>query len=140
MSKDNIGEKYKKLFDYVNLIEPPKGFEAQILNFVIARERRLTRFRAWAFGSSSLASFGLSLWTAVYLVKSASETGLWQYMSLAFSENGVLLAYWREFSLSIIESLPIVSIIIFLATVGVFVWSFANVIKKDTGKFIMSFN
>jgi hypothetical protein len=133
--------KYKKLFGYINLIEPPKGLGGRIMNIINVEEKRLARIRAWAFGSSTVASFGLSMWTVVYLIKSANESGFWQYLSLIFSENGAVLAYWRELSLALVESLPIASLIIFLAAVGFFIWSATNMLS-DAKKFNfnMSFN
>ena len=136
----NVEEKYKKLLGSVNLLEPPKGFGAQIFNRINMEEKRLARIRIFAFGASTVASFAFSLWAVIYLVNSIKETGFSQYFSLIFSENGAVLAYWRELSLSLAESLPIVSLIVFLCAIGLFIWSFANVLKKDTGLFKMSFS
>jgi len=133
-------DKYKKLLGFINSIEPPKGLETRVMARISGEEKRLARIKIWAFGGSSIASFGLLLWAVIYLVKSVRESGFWQYFSLVFSENGAIFAYWRELSLSLAESLPIASFIIFFAAIGFFVWSFANAVKKDTGKFIMSFN
>jgi hypothetical protein len=125
-------EKYKKLFGYVNLIEPPKGLGRRIVAGIDAEEKRLARIRIWIFGSGSVASFGLSLWAVIYFVKSVGETGFWQYFSLLFSGDGAVYAYWKELTFSLAESLPIVSLIMFLAVVGFFIWSSTNTIKKLT--------
>lgn len=124
----NTEEKYKKLLGSINLVEPPKGLEGRIMRRINEEEKQISRVRAWAFGGSSLASFGLSLWAIIYLVKSASESGFWQYLSLAFSD-GTVLAYWKEISLSLAESLPITSLIMALATTGFFIWSFTKTFK-----------
>ena len=123
-----IEDKYKKLLGTVNLIEPPKGLGARILERINVEEKRLVRIRTWAFGSEAIASFGLSLWAVIYLIKSAQESGFFQYLSLIFSENGAALAYWRELSLSLAESLPVVSFIIFFAAIGFFIWSFTKML------------
>jgi nitrate reductase NapE component len=127
MSEYKNEEKYKKLFGYVNLVEPPKGLGVKILNFIEAREKRLAKIKSWAFGSTSIASFGFSVWAIVYLIQSFKQTGFWQYLSLAFSENGMMLTYWKEFSLSLVESLPVVSVVLFLTAVGFFVWSITKI-------------
>jgi len=131
-------DKYKKLFGYINLITPPKGLHELILVRINIEEKCLVKIRTWIFGSSTAVSFGLSLWAVVYFIKSVNETGFWQYFSLIFSENGAMLAYWRELTLSLAESLPIVSLIIFLTTTGFFVWSFANMLRKDTNVFMLT--
>jgi hypothetical protein len=128
-------DKYKKLFGYVNLIEPPKGLEEQIINRISIEEKRLARIRIFVFGGSSVVSFGFSLWAVIYLANSIKETGFWQYLSLIFSENGAIFAYWRELSLSLAESLPIVGFITFFIAIGFFIWSFTNMLRKNTGSF-----
>jgi hypothetical protein len=133
-------DKYKKLLGSINLIEPPKGLPKRILARISMEEKRLDRIRAWIFGGSSVASFGLSLWAVVYLVDSIKQTGFGQYFSLLFSGDSAVYVYWKELSFSLVESLPIVSVIVFLSAIGFFIWSFANVLRKDSEKFIMSFN
>ncbi len=135
-------EKYKKLLGSINFIEPPKGLGTRILERVNAEKERLMRIRTWVFGSGTVASFGLSLWAVIYLIKSAQESGFVQYLSLIFSENGVMLTYWRELSLSLVESLPIVSLIIFLSAIGFFIWSFTKMISNvhDRNVVLFSFN
>lgn len=136
----DIDKKYKKLLGSINIIEPPKGLEKRIMTRINAERMRLARVRAWIFGSTSAVSFGFSLWAVIYLVNSVKETGFWQYFSLLFSDKGAVLAYWRELSLSLIESLPILSLIIFLVAAGFFIWSFANVLRKDVQLFNMKLN
>jgi hypothetical protein len=134
----DIEDKYEKLFGYANLVEPPKGLEEQIFNFIGKEEKRLAKIRTWAFGGGTAVSFGFSLWAVIYLIKDFNQTGFWQYFSLIFSENGVMLTYWRELSFSLAESLPITSLIIFLIAIAFLIWSSANVLRKE--KFIMNFN
>jgi hypothetical protein len=123
MDKEN---KYKKLFGYINLIEPPRGLGARIVNAINAEERRLARFKVWAFGGASLASFGFSLWAIVYLLKSAQQSGFLQYLSLIFSDI-TALAYSREIALSLTESLPIAGLILSLLAIGFFIWSVTKI-------------
>jgi hypothetical protein len=127
-------KKYKKLFGYINLTEPPRGLRGQILSLVGNEQKRLAKIRTWAFGSGSIISFGFSLWAIIYLVSSVKESGFWQYFSLLFSGDSAVYLYWHELSLSLIESLPITGLIIFLTAIGFFIWSFANTLKDK--KFI----
>jgi hypothetical protein len=121
-------DKYKKLLGSINIIEPPKGLEGRILARINMEEKRLARIRTWLFGSTSVASLGLSIWAVVYLTDSIKQTGFWQYFSLLFSGDSAIYAYWKELSFSLAESLPIVSLIIFLTAVGFFIWSFGKTI------------
>jgi hypothetical protein len=124
-------EKYKKLFGYMNLIEPPRGLEGKILSIITEEEKRLAKTKLWIFGGTSLASFGFSVWAVIYLINSIKQSGFGQYLSLIFSENGAVLVYWKELSFSLAESLPIFGLIIFLAAIGFFVWSIGNIFKRN---------
>jgi hypothetical protein len=128
-------DKYKKLLGSINLIEPPKNLASRVLARIENEEKRLTKIRAWAFGGSSVVSFSLSLWAVVYLIKSAVATGFGQYLTLIFSENGIALAYSRELSLSLAESLPLTSLILFLAAIGFFIWSLTKATSPLIAKF-----
>jgi hypothetical protein len=131
MSNQNIEEKYKKLFKYISLAELPEGLEKRVLSAITKNERQTARLKNWIFGGISTISFAFSSWAVIYLVKSVESSGLWQYLSLAFSENGTLLAFWKEFSLTLAESLPITSIVMFLITIGLFIWSITKITKKS---------
>ena len=139
-----IEEKYQKLFRNLIVVETPKGLETKITARIKNEEKKMTRIRIFVFGGSSVASFVFSLWAIIYLVKNLKESGFWQYFSLIFSENGAILSYWRELSLSLVESLPVVSLIIFLSAVGLFIWSFtktfSNVQNQNSKLFKIRFS
>ena len=123
-------DSYKKFLNNLKQIKSPRGLSGRILMRIRTEERKLERVRIFVFGSSAVVSFGLSLWAVVYLVNSFQQTGFWQYLSLLFSENGAVLVYWREFSLSLAESLPVVGLIITLASIGFFIWSSTSMLKN----------
>jgi hypothetical protein len=133
----DMEEKYKKLLGSINLVEPPKGLAGRVLAMISMEEKRMAKVRTWIFGSASVASFGLSLWAVIYLVESVKQSGFWQYFSLIFTDK-VALTYWRELSLSLVESLPIVSVIVFLAAVGFFIWSFSKAVEKNSHAFLLT--
>jgi hypothetical protein len=127
MSDNKTEEKYKKLFGYVNLLEPPMRLIDKVSCAIREQEKSSATVRFWAFGGTTAASFGLSLWAVINLIKSFKETGFWQYLSLIFSENSIALTYWKEISFSLAESLPVFGLIIFLSGLGFFVWSITKI-------------
>jgi hypothetical protein len=52
-----------------------------------------------------------------YALGSFAQSGFSTYASLLSSDGSILFLYWKEFTLSIIESLPLMSMTIFLATI-----------------------
>jgi len=132
---------FDKLFKYLKTNNAPSGLEKRILTKIREMTRKQQMVRIFVLGGSAIASFGLSVWAAISLAKNTAQTGFWQYLSLAFSENGTILSYWKEFAFSLVESLPILSLILFLTTIGFFIWSFTNIFKNQGAFNInMSFN
>jgi len=123
--------KYKKLFGYVNLIEPPKGLEENIVARIKLERKQADRF--WFFISGVSAAFSLAAIVPLisYLDNSFSQSGFYQYFSLLFSGDSAIYAYWKELGAALVESAPIVGLIIFLSIVALFIWSSANLLKRN---------
>lgn len=99
-------------------MEPRDGF----IDDIIARIRKekelyLLKRRIVIF-SMSLISSALALWPALRLLESDLATsGFGQFISLAFSDSGMVAAYWQNFALAVLESMPVMSLAFFLAVV-----------------------
>ena len=80
---------------------------------VMARiaKRRIASFRAAAalHGSVLLAAIIGLIPAFRYASASAAQSGFSQYISLIASDGGSLIAYWKQFSLIILESAPLVA-------------------------------
>lgn len=51
------------------------------------------------------------------LEKSISESGFMQFLSLFFSDFKIVAIYWQSFALSLLETLPVLNLAIFLVVV-----------------------
>jgi len=111
----------------MQLIEPPTGLEQRIL----AQIRWLIRVRLFGFSVLTATSFGGIIGAAVYLIGAFGQSGFHQYLSLAFSDQTVLLTYGKELGLSLIESLPVFGLAAFLAVVAVFIWSLTKITNNN---------
>ncbi|MCM2338978.1 MAG: hypothetical protein NDI62_00775 [Burkholderiales bacterium] len=81
------------------------------------REQRISRIKLYIssfIGILSLASF-IPAWNI--LSSDLSQSGIFEYISLAFSNSGLVLSYWKEFTLSIVESIPTGSIVLSLSLI-----------------------
>lgn len=110
----------------MRLIEPPVGLEQVIL----ASIRRLIRRRLAYWISLSVASLGATIAALVYLLKALSQSGFGQYLSLIWSDKTMVLTYGKELGLTLVESLPVLELAIFCVVIGIFVWSFTQIIKN----------
>ena len=62
---------------------------------------------------------------ALFLNRDLHASGFTSFFSLIFSDSSVLLAHLKEFSLSLLESLPVVSLVAFLVVFAGLGWATA---------------
>lgn len=111
-------------------IEPPERLYLGILARIEREKRRIARIRLAFFGIVAGASLASIIPSFQYVMREFAQSGFYEYLSLLFSDSGAVLASWREFALSLAESLPITEITIFLVMVFVFLVSAKLAIKN----------
>jgi len=50
----------------------------------------------------------------INLVSQMQNSGFWNYLSLLFTDTGVVMTYWKSFSMSLVEATPIFSLTLIL--------------------------
>lgn len=122
-------EKLKKIFLQAKLEENPDLAE-NVWQNIILLNKRVIYLRLWIFSSVGIASLiGLiPAWRA--LSSDLSQSGLYEYFSVAFSSGSPFFSYGKELALSIAESLPIMSIILSLSLVFIFFLSLKYTAKQ----------
>ncbi len=111
-------------------IEADSSLAQNIWDSIIARNKRVARFKLWAFSSVSLASL-IGFIPAWHLLSNdLAQSGIYEYLSLAFSNGSSFFAYWKEFVLSIAESLPTISIALSLSLIFIFFLSLRFATKQ----------
>lgn len=106
----------------------------------LAREKRINSFRRLLFFSFSSA---VSLAGIILLFRSVAssllESGFWRFFSLLFSDFSVVMANWQNFFGSLLESLPIINLILVLALLAVFLESM-KLMTKNIKTWSLKFN
>ena len=107
---------YEKLFIHFEPKEPPAGLFDKII-LAIKREQELRHTKRLALGLLFLLliSLGAAPFSWTLLIEKMEDSGVLYFLSTALNDLGVFFAFWQEFVLAIVESLPIVSITVFLA-------------------------
>lgn len=86
----------------------------------IHREKRLRTVRRLAVFSVALVGSIAVIMPAFQAMRTAfSESGFAAFFSLIFSDSAAMLVHWQSFGLALLESLPAMSIIAFLAVIFV---------------------
>ena len=106
---------YEKLFTHLKPPEPPTSLFGRII-LAISREQELQNTRKLAFGFLALLVISLTATPFSWSLFSEqmTESGILQFMSIAVNDLGIFFAFWQDFSLAIVESLPVMGITIFV--------------------------
>lgn len=120
----------RNLLSQLEVFTPPGELVLRILARVEVEKRRVARMRLAIFGFLSIGSTVALVPIARYGGEEFARSGFIEYFSLLFSDTATVLPYWKEFALSLAESLPVVEVIIF-ATVTLVLLSSLSVVAKN---------
>ncbi len=121
---------YETLFQTLTPVIPPSGLQGSVLARLAWERRHAARRRLCAQGSLAVLSLAGSVPAVQYAVREFAATGFSQFFSLLFSDRGIVLTYWREFGLSLVESLPILGIVVVLVTAFALISSLSSAARN----------
>jgi hypothetical protein len=106
---------HEKIFQYIESQEPPKGLFDRII-IAIKKEQELQHTKRLLFGFLLLLIISIisTPFSFILLINQIKSSGIHYFVSSAFSNFSVFLTFWKEFSLAILESIPIVAVVIFI--------------------------
>lgn len=96
------------------------------------------RLKIFGYVSLGLLSMSGSVFSIESLINKFSKLGFSDYFSLIFSDTGLLSTYWREYVLTLIESLPIVSLALSLVLIFIFFVSVERMTSQFRSKLLTS--
>lgn len=115
---------------FPELPEMPPGLLDKVLCRIRREERvsalkRISVFSAGFFGSAVVLIPAFQAARADFV-----QSGFSHFISLIFSDPGIVVSFWNEFVFSILESLPVLSVIFLLVAIFVFLGS-ARMLAKN---------
>ncbi len=112
---------YEWLFSQLAASEPPKDFLCKIMLRIDQEKRlRVARRRFAFFIFVLIASAGAAVPALQAVQASFTELGFMQIFSLLFSDSQIIIAYLDNFAIALLESIPVISIALFLTTIFIF--------------------
>jgi len=124
-----------KSFDEVSV---PEGIRGAVFARISREEVRLARIKIAFFAPLMLASAvgaGLSLY---FIANQVVASGFLQYLSILFSDSGAVFAYWREFSMTLVEHAPLLGLVLFSGALFTFLESLRVTIKNTQITFALA--
>lgn len=120
-------------------LKPSRELRQKIILGIIKEEQHSAKVYFFAFSAILLVSLVGVVASFKYLMQGFTESGFYEYLSLLFSGDSTVYIYWKELSLSLIDSMPVIGIIAFLTAIAVLIWSGANTFT-NTHRFILQVN
>jgi len=109
---------WNKLFSYYQAPNPPDDLLGKIMQRIDQEKRLLTlKRRLFLFSAGLIGAIILFIPALKGVISGLTQSGFIQYFSLLFSDAEIVLAYWQNYALSLLETLPVMSLILLLATV-----------------------
>ena len=99
----------QKLFKNASY-HPESRLSGDILSTILTKSTQITKWKRFGYLSLSILSLSGSVLSIKVLIEQAGRLGFFRYLSLAFSDSGVIALYWKEYVLSLADSLPIASL------------------------------
>jgi len=106
-----VEQNLQKLFQKSKYI-PESRLSGDIWSTIEYKNTRITKIKK--FGYLGLSAFSLlgSIFSIKELIGQFTKFGFFDYLSLIFSDSGTLATYWREYILTLVNSLPVLSLIL----------------------------
>ena len=123
------------------LLKPPAALRKNILFGILKEERRRARNHLFVSGVAMPLSVIALVFSAQYLMQSFYQGSFYEYLSILFTDTDVAFMYWREFALSVVESMPfmeitlsLVAVLSLLASIRVFTGNLRNELMPRLSK------
>ena len=104
------------------------GLEQDIIKELHKLERRKLFFKQGVYELMSIISFLSIIPATVYIVDSFSNSSIYEYAWLMLTDIETL-SYWKELSLSLLESIPFLGLAMGFGVLGIFLWSMVRTIN-----------
>lgn len=101
----------QKLFKKA-IYHPECRLSDDVCQTILAKKKKITERNTLGYILLGVLSLSGSIFSIRDLITESSKLGFYRYLSLVFSDGGVIATYWREYMLTLVDSLPVVSLIL----------------------------
>lgn len=107
----------QKIFKNLKNIEPPAELDVKILKAITLEKSREVAKKLMFARAGLAVSFGALMYTLFVFGKAFLESDFWNLVKLVFSDSGVIASHMSDYSVSLLETLPVVEIFAMLLPV-----------------------
>jgi len=113
-------------------VEPRNHLCADVCRIIVLRDQRSRHIKLSGYMILATVSFVAIIPATISLGHQLAQSGFGQYASLAISDSGALAGYWKQFAVTLAESIPGISLAFVLAAILISGWSARNALRQTT--------
>lgn len=117
---------------------PGTGLPDDIWHSIQTKQTKSLKIQSLVYGIAGILSLGGFVFMSIYVVKEFISSGFFQYVSVAFSGGGLFATYWKEYLLTLADSLPVASLGAMLFLLVSMLISFRKVVHQFKNKLLVS--
>ena len=121
----DLGELIKNI-----AVEPETGINERIFKSITKKERQLYQLKLATFSVIGISSLATLVPIIKILINDFTNSGLYEYSSLIFSNTESMFTLGKEYLLIIAESMPILSITLTLSVLFIFILSIKKIVEQ----------
>lgn len=102
---DNLSKLFKQAYSH-----PETGLSDAIWRGIQLRQAKSLKIQSISYGIVGILSLGGFVFMFFHIKQQFNSSGFFQYASLIFSDSNLFATYWKEYLLSLADSLPVASL------------------------------
>lgn len=107
----------KNLFKNLKEFEPPEKLQGRILSAVAAKKAQAMKRKLFFVQSGITVSLGVLLGSLLVFGKSFLDSDFVNLVKLMFSDTGMIMSHMGNFSISLLENMPVFEIFAMLVPI-----------------------
>ena len=131
--EQNLQKLFKKA-----IYQPESRLSGDIFSLIQFKKAKVSKYKKISYFCLGILSLSGSVFSIKGLIDQSTQLGFYEYLSLAFSDGGVIANYWKEYTLSLVDSLPVASLglsffllfVLFISIRGIS-YQFKSVLRKS---------
>ena len=127
---------YQKIFRDLKVLKPKSELCDKILNQIALRQNLEARFWYIILGTISLGSLLSMLLALQYTFQELYLSNFYQYMSIIMTDGINLTSFFKEFVLSLTESIPLFGLTVLLSTTFILLYSIKLATEKRGAQYL----
>ena len=102
---ENLSKMFKQAYNH-----PESRLSDDIWRAIQIKQAKRLKRESLLYSFIGILSLGGFVFVSFSLKKQFASSGFFEYVSLAFSDSNIIVAYWKEYLLSLADSLPVASL------------------------------